>query len=43
MIEEFNMIRVLGGFNHNQTREVLQGFKYDTMDYIGGERGGRRK
>ena len=43
MIEEFNMRVVLGGFNHNQTRDMLQGFQNEIFNGIDGERVWRRK
>ena len=36
-------METLGEFIHNQTRESFQGFKYDKMNEIGSERGGRMR
>ena len=42
MIEELYRMVTLGGFDHNQTNEVLQGFQDYIMNVIGRDRGGRR-
>ena len=42
MIERLDRRRAFGGFNHNKTRYILQGFIYDIINKIGGERGGKR-
>ena len=34
---------MLDGFNQNQIRDILKGFKYDTMNGVGGEGGERRR
>ena len=39
IIEGFNVRQRLGRFNQNQVREIFQGFRYEIMNYIGGERG----
>ena len=44
MIEDLNWRHHMGGFNHIQIMELLQGFQYDMVNYIGGERrGGLRR
>ena len=41
MIDELNGRHILGGLNHNQIREIFQGFQYEIMSEIDGERGCR--
>ena len=43
IIKDLDMMGVLGGFNQNQVRDIFQGFFYDVMDAIGGERGSRKR
>ena len=39
MIEELNGRQILGGFNQIQIRQILQWFKYEINNVIGGDRG----
>ena len=41
IIEELDGRQILGGFNQSQIREIFQGFKYEIMNYIAGDKGGR--
>ena len=43
MVEDLDGIQRLGGFNHNQIREFLQGFLYKIMYEIGRDRRGMRR
>ena len=38
IIEGLNGRQILGGFNQSQIRELLQGFKYEIMNEVGGDR-----
>ena len=37
-VEDFEGVQVLSGLNYNQIRDILQGFLYDIVDVIGGQR-----